>query len=295
MSTYLLNNGELEITINSHGAELSCLKDVKNGNNYLWDARPEYWARYSPVLFPLVGSLRGNCYSYEGIKYKMNQHGFARDKEFELVEQTEDTIWLALKSTEDTMAVYPFPFTLQIGYQLISRQVKVMWKVINEGQKNMFFSIGAHPAFVCPVTPHTERDSYYIQFHGADRLSYRMLTDGLAQNHVNSLETESGIIPFDKELFSKDALVFENHQTQAVSILAPEKVPYITVHFDAPLFGVWTPTRGDAPFICIEPWYGRCDGEDFDGTLEQREWSNRLAPGKIFNATYSIEVHSLSK
>ncbi len=294
MGNYVVKNEKLEITINSHGAELTRLKDVKSGKNYLWDARPEYWARYSPVLFPLVGSLKNKTYSYEGIKYNMNQHGFARDKEFEMLEQTEDTIWFVLKSTEETMAVYPFPFTLQVGYQLINRQVKVMWKVINEGQKNMFFSIGAHPAFVCPIEPHTKREDYYLQFDGADRLTYRLLTkEGLAQKHVNSLETEGGIIPFDKELFSKDALVFENHQTQKVSLLTPEKVPYITVQFDAPLFGVWTPTRGDAPFICIEPWYGRCDGEDFDGTLEQREWGNHLAPSEIFEAAYSIEVNTI--
>ncbi|MDO5293611.1 MAG: aldose 1-epimerase family protein [bacterium] len=294
MSTYSLSNEELLITINSHGAELTCLKDVKNGKNYLWDARPEYWARYSPVLFPLVGSLKGKSYSFEGIKYNMNQHGFARDKEFELVGQTTDTIWFVLKSTEETMAVYPFEFSLQVGYQLIGRSVKVMWKVINEGQKNMYFSIGAHPAFVCPIVPHTKREDYYLHFEGADRLNYRLLTkDGLAQRHLNSLETKSGIIPFEKELFRQDALVFENHQTQAVSLLTPEKVPYITVKFDAPLFGVWTPTRGDAPFICIEPWYGRCDGEDFDGTLKEREWSNTLGSKEVFDAAYSIEVHTL--
>lgn len=294
MSTYQLKNEELEITINSHGAELTCLRDVKSGNNYLWDAKPEYWARYSPVLFPLVGGLRGKEYTYQGAKYKMSQHGFARDMEFSLKEQTDDTIWFVLHNTEETMAVYPFPFALEIGYQLSGRALRVMWKVHNTGQTNMYFSIGAHPAFRCPIMPQTKREEYYIQFEGADELTYRLLTkDGLAQKTTNSLQTAGGIIPFDKQLFSNDALVFEHDQAQSVSLLTKEKVPYITVRFDAPVFGVWTPTCGDAPFICIEPWYGRCDAEDFSGELQDREWGNCLSKGETFEASYEIEAHKI--
>ena len=291
MSEYVLHNEELIVTINSRGAELTGLKDAKNGNNYLWDAKPEFWARHSPVLFPLVGSLKDKKYSYEGVTYSMNQHGFARDMEFELMEQSKDTIWFALKNTKETMEVYPFAFALMIGYQLKNREVKVMWKVVNDGQKDMFFSIGAHPAFTCPILPNTKRDDYYIQLDGVETMNYRLLTeDGLAQSHLNSIGTESGILPFDKDLFSNDALVVENHQTQKVSILTPEKVPYITVRFDAPLFGLWTPTRGDAPFLCIEPWYGRCDGENFNGELKDREWGNHLSANEVFEAAYTIEV-----
>lgn len=35
----------------------------------MWDAKPEYWKRTSPVLFPIVGSLNNGSYRYEGKEY----------------------------------------------------------------------------------------------------------------------------------------------------------------------------------------------------------------------------------
>lgn len=291
MANYSLRNGELEVSMKSCGAELVGIHDVKNGNNYLWEANPEFWARTSPVLFPLVGSLRNKEYSYHGKVYPMNQHGFARDLKFDCTKKTESEIWFSLKATEETKKVYPFLFHLELGYSLIGRTVKVMWRVTNEGEDEMYFSIGAHPAFVCPVIPGTNRDEYFIEFEEQKPLTYRRLNEnGLMEDKEYLLETDQGIIPFDAELFGKDALIFENNQVKKISILEPNKTPYVTVSFDAPLFGLWTPAHKKAPFLCIEPWYGRCDRAEFDGTLESREWGNHIAPGDVFEASYTIEI-----
>lgn len=288
---YELKNEALTLKIDSMGAEMKSLKDNQTGIEYLWDANPEFWKRTSPVLFPLVGNYRDKESIYGGRTYSMSQHGFARDMEFVLAEQAEDEIWFALHETPETKKMYPFDFQLSIGYQLEGRNVKVMWKVKNTNDTAMYFSIGGHPAFVCPVQGNGKQTDYKIRFD----------EDG---SIVTSLINESGLMTDDKEehqlknkemeitehLFDKDALVIENDQVHTVSLVNPDGKAYVTVRFDAPLFGIWAPKGGKAPFICIEPWYGRCDRADFNKKLEEREWGNKLEPGNIFEKSYTITI-----
>ena len=94
----------------------------------------------------------------------------------------------------------------------------------------------------------------------------------------------------DYNFFDVDTYIFENKQLQEMSLLTPEGKPYITVSFDAPLVALWSPNKEGSPFVCIEPWYGRCDMVGYKGTLEEREWGNLLEAGKIFEAYYEIHV-----
>lgn len=292
MANYSLRNGELEVTIKSCGAEIVGIHDVKNGNNYMWKGDSEFWARTSPVLFPFVGSLKNKEYSFNGTKYPMNQHGFARDLEFNCTKKTDSEIWFSRKASEETKKVYPFLFHLEIGYSLIGRNVKVMWKVTNEGDDTMYFSIGAHPAFVCPAIPGAKREDYFIEIVDGDTLTYQCVNDqGLLEEQEYVLETSNGKFPLEERLFQQGALVFEHGQGKKVSILHPDKTPYVSVIFDAPLFGLWTPAHKKAPFLCIEPWYGRCDKSDFEGDLKEREYGNQLAPTELFESSYDIYIY----
>ena len=290
MAEYTLNNGEIEIKVNSHGAELRAITDVKTGKEYMWYADSAYWGRVSPVLFPVVGSYKDGESRYGEKTYKMSQHGFARDMEFDLREQTEDTLWFSLKDNEATKEKYPFAFLLEIGYCIAGRSVKVMWRVTNPAKETMYFSIGGHPAFLAPARS-AEKITCYISFAGTDTIKARKLAKGLATDTVVEIPLEEGgVLPVTEEVFADDALIIENNQTGKVSLLHADKKPYLTVSFTAPLFGVWTPPGKNAPFICIEPWYGRCDKEDFSGTLAEREWGSVLSGGEVFEAEYSIEV-----
>ena len=146
-----LENENLKVTINYFGAELSSIQKKSTGTEYLWNADPAYWNRTSPVLFPIVGSLKGKEFQYGGSTYPMGQHGFARDMEFSLLSATETECWLELSSNEETLAKYPFAFRLEIGYRLEDQKLTVIWRVINEDEKTIHFSIGGHPAFMCPL------------------------------------------------------------------------------------------------------------------------------------------------
>lgn len=290
MAVFVLENEDIRIKVNSHGAELRSLEDKKTGREYMWCGDAEYWGRVSPVLFPVVGAYRNQESRYRGETYKLPQHGFARDMDFMMTEQTADAIWFCLTDKENTWDGYPFAFSLEIGYRLGERSVEVMWRVTNPSEEEMYFSIGGHPAFNAPYREQG-RTTCYLQFDGCSELSVRRLEGGLASDRVDRIAlSEGGLLPVSEEVFAQDALIVEQNQTGRVSLLDGEKKPYLTVKFDAPLFGIWSPPGKNAPFICIEPWYGRCDRTDFTGTLEEREWGNRLAPGTVFEAAYTVEV-----
>jgi galactose mutarotase-like enzyme len=292
---HILQNSSLKIQIKEHGAELSAITDVKTGIEYLWHADPAFWGRSSPILFPAVGSMKDHAYTYQGQTYSLAQHGFARDLEFTVKEICEDQIWFSTEASDETLKKYPFLYALEIGYQLKGRTIKVMWRVINNDSKTMYFSIGAHPAFNCPLNHNGKQDDYYFRFDTMEPLRYMLVDEtGLeakkpwGEQYI--LPTDQGVCPITSDMFDNDALIIENDQCHSVALLTPDKKPYVTVKFDAPLFGLWSPSKKNAPFICIEPWYGRCDSSTFNGTIEERDWINLLETGKEFKASYTIEI-----
>ena len=296
MSDVILKNENLKIEVNLHGAELKSLYKMNTDTEYLWCADPAYWNRTSPVLFPFVGGVKNGVYRHNGVEYKIGQHGFARDREFTLVSQTEDTVWFALEDDEKSREIYPFAFHLEIGYQLLKDGVKVMWKVKNPAETEMYFSIGAHPAFNCPLHEGECQTDYSVCLQ--DREANRMLSfvntifgqGGTVTTEHETVELEYGALPITEHTFDNDAKVIENSQVQRVALRNGKGEEYLAVEFDAPLVGIWSPPKKNAPFICIEPWYGRCDSEIFDGELKDREWEQVLEAGEEFSAEYRIVV-----
>ena len=290
----VLENEELKVTINSFGAEVASIYGKKNATEYLWNADAKYWKRSSPVLFPFVGSMKHREFRYDGKAYPMGQHGFARDMEFTVDSHTETEGWFSLHSNEETMAKFPFAFVLKIGYQLQGKDLKVIWQVENPDTKTLYFSIGGHPAFMCPVGGQGQQSDYYFKFDTDKDLTYGLIVDdgeGLMGDEEQVLPVDAeGYAKITEHTFDRDALIVEQHQASKVSLCTADKKPYLTVSFDTPLFGLWSPAGKNAPFICIEPWYGRCDKSSFDGTLEQREYGNILAAGETFRREYTITV-----
>ncbi len=292
MSLRKLIGKEIEITVKDHGAELVSLKERKTGCEYMWNADPAYWGKTSPILFPFVGGLKDNLYEFEGRKYQMRKHGFARDMEFQFISQDENSIWFELSANEETLKCYPFLFKLRQGYEIKDKTVIVHWKVWNEQNEVMHFSLGGHPAFFCPIGQEREGKKSNLKFDKNinELISTQITPEGLAGLKKTNYPLENGMLQISEHLFDEDALVIENHQVNYVELADAYGKAYLRVSFDAPLFGIWAPAGGKAPFVCIEPWYGRCDAKEFQGTLEERVWGNQLLPGEIFDAEYRITV-----
>lgn len=287
---FYLKNETAEAAVSSRGAELVSFR--KDGKEYIWNADPAYWNRHAPVLFPFVGSLKGKQYRYGGKVYGMGQHGFARDMEFSLVSQTDTKLVMALSETEETMKNYPFHFLLELSYELKGERLVIGWRVKNTGDRILYFSIGGHPAFNCPMEGKGEQSGYMLRFlkdgKPLQEIISAVIDGGLVGDGTLEFGLEDGYLPVTPELFDTDTVILEDGQTDAVSLYDPDGKEYVRVEFEMPLVGIWTPIQKNAPFLCIEPWYGRCDDADATGELSEKRWGNALEAGGVFETSYVI-------
>lgn len=287
---YVLENDVLRVEIDSFGAELKSVKNKTTDQEYMWQGDPQYWGRTSPILFPFVGSLKDKRYTYQGKAYDMGQHGFARDMEHALVSKTDSEIYFQLTNTEETLQKYPFSFVLNLGYKLTDNELDVIWKVTNPATEEVLhFSIGAHPAFNCPIHGEENKAGYAFYFGSADEIHHHGHTDtGLSIEEDVILALENNRATITPEFFDGSTYIIEGPQTNEIGVEDPAGNRFITVAFDMPVVALWSPPGKNAPFLCIEPWFGRCDAADFEGNLEDRAFNNSLEAGKQFETSYTI-------
>ena len=291
---YFLENEALKVEIDSFGAEVKSVINKANNREYMWYGNPKFWGRTSPVLFPFVGSVKNKEYRYKGKTYPMGQHGFARDNEHTLLEQTDTRLTFSFCSSEKTREVFPFDFELQCGYELVGNELKVIWKVINPSDDVLYFSVGAHPAFLCPVNGEKDKCGYKLYFEGINEVVHHGNTPaGMAIMDNETLPLDNGRVSITSDFFDKCTYMIENNQTGLVGIETPEGNRIVDVKFNTPLFAIWSPEKKNAPFICIEPWYGRCDREDFDGEINERDYTNTLESKGCFEGGYSMVFHKV--
>ena len=402
-----LKNTALTLNISLHGAELTSIRD-SFGREFLWQADPAFWKRHSPVLFPIVGSLWDKHFRVNGREYEMGQHGFARDMDFRLVSERDDEMWFELNSSPETLAKYPYKFTLRIGYRLEANKIHVMWEVSGDDSQTMWFQIGAHPAFYLPrfvyggsaacasdSSRHSDPESgapnlaassaassctsgsevlvlksssqgsgcvfsdgsasgsgaagsgadsdsgfsvsgldagscdsgldsaigsasgsgaagsgadsdfgragrgcFRLYGRGAEGVvpleSFRYIKVSEKQctdiSDVQELNTPGGVMPLDDHTFDIGAYIIGDSQVCRVDLVSTTGLRCVSLEFDTPLVGLWAPSAKDVPFVCIEPWYGRCDRVGFTGEFSERDCVNSLSPGQVFRASYTIIV-----
>ena len=289
---HILENDQLRVSISDHGAELSGIFDKKNNREVLWNADPAYWKRHAPVLFPNVGRLYNDISLINGKTYPSGQHGFARDMDFICTEETETSVTHLLEATDATKKAWPYDFQLYITHTLNDRDLTVSWKVVNKDQETMYFTIGAHPAFNVPVLPDTVQSQYHLTFNDEKELTYCLLSPeyGTAiPDKTYTLHLENNSCPIDEHMFDHDALVFDNGQITKAGISFPDGTPYVEISCEGfPNFGIWSAIG--APFVCLEPWMGRCDNTGYEGELSQKPNINTLKPAEVFDKSYVISI-----
>jgi galactose mutarotase-like enzyme len=289
---HILKNDVLTVEVSEHGAELHSIR--KGATEYLWQADPKFWARHSPVLFPIVGSVWDKLYRVDGKVYELGQHGFARDMDFVKVEGNDTEVFYRLESNDETLKKYPWPFRLEIGYKLKGNAIEVIWRVYNPGTEEMYFQIGAHPAFYYPdYDPETDERGYF-SFDRSEGLECIRIMEKGCVDAVTKYPLEipqDGLLPLRKDTFDViDTIMLQDSQIGRVTLHRNDGTPWLSLKFTAPVVGLWSPPTKNAPFICIEPWYGRCDRAGYTGDYRQKDWVNRLEPGKEFEGIYTIEI-----
>lgn len=283
MSVITLSNSQIIVAIKTLGAELCSIKNKLN-REFMWEGNPNFWGKHSPVLFPIVGTLKNNTFYHNDTKYTLTRHGFARDMEFELIEKTEDSATFSIQSNSATLLNYPFEFELQIQYKIINTNIEINYKVVNKDNSEIPFSIGAHPAFALP----SSFEDYNLDFEKVEPLEYTLLENDLVSQQTEKIHTDTNRVPLTYELFKRDALIFKKLQSNSITIIEKEK-PILKVHFqDFPSLGIWT--KVGAPFICLEPWFGYSDTTESNGNLFEKEGVIVLEANAKFQAKFSIEI-----
>ena len=289
---YTLTNGNYTAQVNSTGAELFSLKGP-DGFEYIWTGDPDYWTGHAPVLFPMVGWLRGGKAKLDGKWVKMGGHGFARRSEFSLAEEGEGKLSLRLVSNEETKKCYPYDFALTVTYTLEENGYKTAFTVENTGDRPMPFTIGGHPGFCVPVDEKASFEDYVIRFEKEEtQRCPGFVGEGLLDYSQINLELQGQReIPLRHELFYRDALVFEKLQSSTVALVNPNTGKGVEMEFSQfPLLGIWS-AANDGPYVCLEPWTGCGTIATESDQFEQKKGMESLPAGQ--QKTYAFSVRFL--
>lgn len=287
---HTIENNHLIVSIDTTGAELTSIKSKKDNNEFLWQGDPSIWASQAPVLFPIIGGLKNGNYTYKGKKYSLPKHGFIRYNKNVIGTQNSPTkASFALSSSEDTWSSYPFEFSFTISFELINNQLIVSHTIKNNGSETLFFSVGGHPAFNCPLHAAETYEDYYIELENVENSKSYVLNDqGLISKNTISVMNDHKIWLNDT-LFDQDALIFKNINAKKATLTHKTKGPVLSMDFkDFPDLGIWAKPK--APYVCIEPWLGYADVEDTSQNIEEKEGIQKLDEGKTHNSSYTITI-----
>ncbi len=286
---HTLTNGIIAIGVKNLGAELTSLKSARTGLEYLWQGDPAFWGKQAPVLFPIVGRLNNDTYTYQGITYHMTQHGLARTMRFELSDTTPTSISFKLRYTEDTLKQYPFKFKLVIRYALDNDTLRVGYDVRNLDASPMLFSIGAHPGFKCPLMAGEKYEDYCLMWDGPTTLNRHFLENGIIPPQTEPFLRGQCELTLSRSMFDRDAIVLKNVDFSRMHVLNKATGHGVTIDMAGfPYFGIWA--KPGADFVCIEPWHGIGDNAGAGPRLEDKEGIIELQGRDSFLGSYTITL-----
>lgn len=288
---HTIKNSDFKVEVKETGAELCSFRSLKSGREYIWQADPSHWAAHAPNLFPIIGCLKEDAFLYKGKAYPCLKHGFFRkNPKVKLLVQSEDKLTYVLKHDEETLAMYPFQFEIQVSFILRGNSLEVHHLVQNPNKDEMLFSLGGHPAFACPVNQGETYSDYYLEFEKEETAeSWSVTAEGLIDKGTYLVFKDPKRIHLQPNTFEKDALVFKDLNSKKISLKSKKSQQVLSVEFsDFPYMGIWA--KPGADFVCIEPWLGIADSVEHDRNFETKEGLLKLAAGNKFEASYTIRI-----
>jgi len=288
-----IENARFVAVVDSLGGELKSFVEKATGRELLWQADPAWWKGTAPLLFPIVGGLRGGSYRHAGREYKLFQHGFARGSEFELGAKGGDTVEFRLRSSAETRALFPFDFELRQTYSLGDRGYAHRATVLNSGSVPMLFSIGFHPAFNLPLGEGSLENHYLLTSESED-LPRWFFKDGLfVAGKTAEVFENSRVVSLSRSLFNEGPVIFRGPRSREFSLVNGRSGESLSVETGAlPVLALWS--KPGAPFVCVEAWHGLPDSTEASGELAEKEGILRLEPGAVHECGYELAVRHAS-
>ena len=287
---YKLSNGKIHLIVSSYGAELQSVK--KDNIEYLWDGNEEYWPDRAPVLFPFVGRFTEGKYTLNGKTFEMDIHGFAKQSDFQLVEQKQDKLILELRDSKKTIACYPFCFKFNVEYHLKENVIDIRFVVENCSEETMYFGIGGHPGFRVPLEKELSFSDYMLEFGGESRPERVGHTDQcfLSGKDEEFVLEDGKILRLEHSLFDEDAIVLRN-MSDEVTLRSNKGKRKVTVKYpDCRYLGIWHAPKTKAGYVCIEPWTSIPSRQDIIEEFRYKSDLIRLNPDETYVNQWSISI-----
>jgi galactose mutarotase-like enzyme len=287
-ATVAIASSGLSAEIATHGAELQRLTD-SHGRDLLWNGDPAVWRGRAPILFPVIGMMINGHYRIDGKRYPMPKHGFARDSEFAIVEHEKQRAVLRLNASAETRAFYPFDFRLDLIFAIEDACLRMTAVIANDGTVPMPASFGFHPAFRWPLPFGGARGDQHIRFARDEPAPVRRIDrHGFLTPERHPTPVTGNNLHLRDDLFVDDALIFDALRSGTLHYGASEG-PDLKVDFeDFPLLGIWT--KPHAGYVCIEPWQGVADPQDYDGDMWDKPGIVAIPAGQSIALTMAVTL-----
>lgn len=287
-----ISNNQLAVTISPIGAEVQSIKDVNTQCEYLWHGDAQWWSGHSPILFPIVGGLWNGTCRVDGQELHISKHGFVRRAPWRVVSVEADKAVFEFVSTVGTFAIFPYAFRLTATYSLDDRKLRAEFCVENLGGSPFCFQLGGHPAIALPNWDDAQPLDGYLRLEGNPTHVLRAGEQGCLEPDTFPVPLNAdGLVPLTVDTFSHEALIFDNHQVSAATVLTPSGQPVACVESTAPVWLFWSPQGIHTPFVCLEPWYGLCDHQSFCGDITERPYINTVNGHATWMGGYGIEIY----
>lgn len=287
---FKLKNNAIEVRVESKGAELTGIKDLVTGQEYVWQKDPKFWAKSSPVLFPFVGAIKEDRYFYNGQEYNIKtKHGFARDNEFKLSSQGENFLEFVFESNEETRKIYPFDFKFFMKYIIEEKTVKIEYRVENLTDGDMYFSLGAHPAFNAPTDENIKVTDYYIEFEKKEDGEIFGLNGALISSKDKIKFFEGNRINLERDRFINDAAIIGNPNSKVVWLRNSKNSSGVKFEYDGFKYIAFWNVPG-ADYVCFEPWNGISDYDNASGELTEKVGIEKLEKGGQYTRELNITI-----
>ncbi|MBU7461000.1 aldose 1-epimerase family protein [Lactiplantibacillus pentosus] len=281
MQTIKITNEKIRVVISNLGAEIQSVELLESGVNVIWnDVNQQYWQRHAPILFPIIGRLNDNSYKYRGRKYELNQHGFLRDQEFQVIASDYNFVKLQSVSSLKTLAKYPFDYRFEVLYQLVDNRLEICYQIENVDDNTMYYSLGLHPGFNIKGT----LDHYQLIFEPRIKEIRRLRVNPAPFiNGTSSLETlENGVFPLSYSLLNQGLVIVDTENLESVSLSNLSSVNQIEISLaDFPYLAIWSPENQNAPFVCVEPFRGLPDLYGQPRNLQDKLGIQSILSGQI--------------
>lgn len=287
-----ISNNQLAVTISPIGAEVQSIKDVNTQCEYLWHGDAQWWSGHSPILFPIVGGLWNGTCRVDGQELHISKHGFVRRASWRVVSVEAHKAVFEFVSTVGTFAIFPYAFRLTATYSLDDRKLRAEFCVENLGGSPFCFQLGGHPAIALPNWDDAQPLDGYLRLEGNPTHVLRAGEQGCLEPDTFPVPLNAdGLVPLTVDTFSHEALIFDNHQVSAATVLTPSGQPVARVESTAPVWLFWSPQGIHTPFVCLEPWYGLCDHQSFCGDITERPYINTVNGHATWMGGYGIEIY----